>query len=132
MWGALRIAGAIAASVIFQPKTTDIIDLDEAARPMEAEDRLTRSPAAVKQERQVKDAVTKALRENRYVVVSSPFKMVFLTVVVITLVSGASEILLAGFWITPSANQQSAFEAVGFAWKAGIGALFGLLGGKVR
>jgi hypothetical protein len=38
---------------------------------------------------------------------------------------------MAGFWTTPTPNQQSAFEAIGFAWKAGIGAIFGLLGGKV-
>jgi hypothetical protein len=56
--------------------------------------------------------------------------MVFWTVVVITVAAGIVHVILAGIWITPTPNQQSAFEAMGFAWKAGIGAIFGLLGGN--
>jgi hypothetical protein len=59
------------------------------------------------------------------------FKLIFLTVVGITLLSGAAEIMLATLWVSPTADQQSAFEAVGFAWKAGIGAIFGLLGTRI-
>jgi len=59
------------------------------------------------------------------------FKLVFLSVLVITVVTGILQIILAGYWPTPTANQQASFEAMGFAWKAGLGAIFGLLGGKV-
>jgi hypothetical protein len=59
------------------------------------------------------------------------FKLVFLSILAITILSGIGEIALAIQWPTPTANQQSAFDAVGFAWKAGVGAIFGLLGGKV-
>jgi hypothetical protein len=69
--------------------------------------------------------------KNYPIVVPPVFKMAFLTVVAITVLAGATEIILAGRWTEPTANQQSAFEAMGFAWKAGIGAIFGLLGGKV-
>jgi hypothetical protein len=65
------------------------------------------------------------------IVLKPAFKLIFLTVVGITLLAGVAEIVMAGFWTTPTPNQQSAFEAIGFAWKAGIGAIFGLLGGKV-
>jgi len=65
------------------------------------------------------------------VVVQPAFKMVFLTVAGMTIVAGAMEVILAFAWTMPTANQQSAFEAMGFAWKAGLGSIFGLLGGKL-
>jgi hypothetical protein len=63
--------------------------------------------------------------------VSPTFKLVFLSVLGITIAAGILQIALATVWSTPTANQQSTFEAMGFAWKVGIGAIFGLLGGKV-
>ncbi len=62
--------------------------------------------------------------------VSPTFKLVFLTVVTITVLVGVAEIVLAAVWTTPTPNEQTAFEAMDFAWKAGIGAILGLLGGK--
>lgn len=59
------------------------------------------------------------------------FKWALIMVVGITVLSGILVIALAGIWPAPTPNQQSAFEAFGFAWKAGIGAIFGLVGGKV-
>jgi hypothetical protein len=59
------------------------------------------------------------------------FKWALITVVGITVLSGIATIVLAGVWTHPTPNQQSTFEAFGFAWKAGIGAIFGLIGGKV-
>jgi hypothetical protein len=38
---------------------------------------------------------------------------------------------MASIWGKPSAQQEQVFEAMGFAWKAGFGAIVGLLGGKV-
>jgi hypothetical protein len=67
----------------------------------------------------------------RTLAVSPTFKLVFLTVTAITVAAGMAHIALAFAWTAPTANQQSAFEALGFAWKAGIGAIFGLLGGKL-
>jgi hypothetical protein len=63
--------------------------------------------------------------------VSPTFKLVFLSVLGITIASGLLQILLASVWPSPTPNQQSAFEAMSLAWKVGIGAIFGLLGGKV-
>jgi hypothetical protein len=62
---------------------------------------------------------------------SPTFKLVFLSVLGITVFAGLAEIAMAIAWTSPTANQQATFEAIGFAWKAGIGAIFGLLGGKV-
>lgn len=64
------------------------------------------------------------------IVVTPTFKMVFLTVVALTVLSGLVEIALAVVWIKPTENQQEVFDGFGFAWRAGVGALFGLLGGK--
>jgi hypothetical protein len=61
---------------------------------------------------------------------SSQFKLVFLAVLVITVLAGIAEIVLAFNWTTPTANQQNVFEAMGFTWKTGTGAILGLLGGK--
>jgi hypothetical protein len=61
--------------------------------------------------------------------VSPTFKMVLWIVVAITLLGGFFEIVLAGVWPTPTPNQQVAFEAMDWAWKSGIGAILGLLGG---
>jgi hypothetical protein len=65
-------------------------------------------------------------------VLDPTFKMVFICVVTITVVSGIAVVWLADHWQSPTQNQQNAFAAADFAWKAGIGAIFGLLGGKKR
>jgi len=63
--------------------------------------------------------------------VEPTFKLVFLSVLGITILCGVGVIVLASLWVAPTDPQKSAIEAVGFAWKAGLGAIFGLLGGKV-
>jgi hypothetical protein len=63
--------------------------------------------------------------------VASTFKLVFWSVLLITVAAGVLQIVLANYWLTPTPNQQASFEAMSFAWKAGLGAILGLLGGKV-
>jgi hypothetical protein len=63
--------------------------------------------------------------------VSPTFKLVFLTVVAITVAAALVQIALAAYWTTPTPNQQASFEAMSWAWKIGFGAIIGLLGGKV-
>jgi hypothetical protein len=60
-----------------------------------------------------------------------PFKLVFVSVLAITVGSGLAAVLIAYLWIDPTHNQQAIFDALDFAWKAGIGAIFGLLGGRI-
>jgi hypothetical protein len=67
----------------------------------------------------------------RAIMLSPGFKLTFLTVTALTILSGAAHAAFAIGLPSMNANQQSVFEAFGFAWKAGIGVLFGLLGGKV-
>ena len=59
------------------------------------------------------------------------FKLAVIIVLLITVLSGIAEIILANVWLNPTSNQQSAFEGFSFAWKAGIGAILGLVGSKV-
>jgi hypothetical protein len=70
-------------------------------------------------------------RHTRTETLSSKFKLVFLSVLAITLLTVAGQFAIATHWDNPQPNLQATFEALGFAWKAGTGAIFGLLGGKV-
>jgi|GEM_PF-1180594 len=63
--------------------------------------------------------------------ISPTFKLVFLSVLGLTILAGAAEVIMAAYWTAPTSNQQSAFEAASFVWKAGVGAILGLVGGKV-
>lgn len=63
--------------------------------------------------------------------VTSHFKLVFLGILVFTILAGAAEIALAIRFPDPPQNLQAAFAAMDFVWKAGAGAIFGLIGGKV-
>ena len=76
------------------------------------------------------DAAPKRLPKSKAIVVSPTFKLIFLSVLGITIAAGIAQIIMASFWKVPTPPQQSVFDAMGFAWKAGIGAIFGLLGGK--
>jgi hypothetical protein len=70
-------------------------------------------------------------QRSKDIAVPAVFKMVFVAVFVITLGGGIAQIMMASAWTVTTANEQSVFEGMGFAWKSGIGAIFGLLGGKV-
>lgn len=65
------------------------------------------------------------------IVLRPPFKLVFLGVLGITVLSVLLQIALAFVWSQPTPSQQATFESLGFGWKAGLGAIFGLLGGKI-
>ena len=58
------------------------------------------------------------------------FASIFRGVLFITLGAGIAQVAMAAFWTVPTAVQLSVIESMGFAWKAGIGAIFGMLGGK--
>jgi hypothetical protein len=69
-------------------------------------------------------------KRTEQLAVSKHFKLVFLTVTSITLVCGIAYVVMAFSFKDFTQPQTSAFESVGFAWKVGVGAIFGLLGGK--
>jgi hypothetical protein len=68
--------------------------------------------------------------QGRKIPIQPTFKLVFLTVLGLTVVAFIAQVVMAAIWDKPTPNQQAVFEAAAFAWKAGIGAIFGLLGGK--
>ncbi|MDZ7995996.1 MAG: hypothetical protein RM022_032555 [Nostoc sp. EfeVER01] len=57
------------------------------------------------------------------------FKLIFLTVVGITLLSGGTSLWLAS-QPTPTKPQKGMFETTQNTWLMGTGAIFGLLGGR--
>jgi hypothetical protein len=57
------------------------------------------------------------------------FRLVFLSVLLLTCSSGLVAVCLAVSH-DPSPNQQALFEAMTTTWKMGLGAIIGLLGGK--
>jgi hypothetical protein len=64
---------------------------------------------------------------------SVPFNLVFGAVLALTVLSGLVAVWIACYWNDPTHNQQEIFEALDFTWKAGVGAIFTLLGGpKIR
>jgi hypothetical protein len=77
---------------------------------------------------QTKDAGDDPSNPN---ILSRHFKLVFISVLAITVLSGLAQIVMATFWSTPTGPQQEVFLAMGFAWKMGFGAIVGLLGGKL-
>jgi hypothetical protein len=54
----------------------------------------------------------------------------FIAVLLITLLAGLAQVVMASYWMTPTPTQQSVFEAMGFAWKAGLGLIFSVFGGS--
>ena len=60
-----------------------------------------------------------------------PFKLVFLTVLSLTLLSGGTSLWLASK-NDISDHQARAFEGTTTTWQTGVGAIFGLLGGRVQ
>ena len=56
--------------------------------------------------------------------------MIFLTVVLLTISSGVAAMVLAFTTDAAHPNQQAIFDSMNTAWKLGLGAILGMLGGK--
>lgn len=67
---------------------------------------------------------------GKTVIVSPTFKLIFLAVIGLTLFCGVAAIALAMLGDGAGANQQAVFNAMNSGWQLGLGAVFGLLGGK--
>jgi hypothetical protein len=78
-----------------------------------------------------KDAAYDPSKVPGAIPVSAAFTLIFTAVLLLTVLSGAAEFVMAlAFGDHPTGFQQTAFSAMDFAWKAGFGAIVGLLGGK--
>src|SRR6266576_2198699 len=60
------------------------------------------------------------------------FRLVFLSTLALTVLAGGIQIWLAHVWLSPTPLQVSIIEGMGFTWKAGVGALLGILSVKVK
>lgn len=114
--GLAATAVANTASIIAQsfssPSETSIVTLLDRPRSS-AETSLEAAPKATKT-----------------VVLDPRFKLIFLSVLAITVACGAVEVILAATYRSPTPTQHDVLGSFDFAWKAGLGAIFGLLGGK--
>jgi hypothetical protein len=63
--------------------------------------------------------------------VRSYFKMIFLSVLFLTVGTLLAEIMMVWTWISPTTGQQNLITGMESVWKGGVGAILGLLGGKV-
>jgi hypothetical protein len=71
------------------------------------------------------------IREDPAAIIIPPrFKLVFLSVLTVTVLAGLAEIVMASIWGTPTGLQGTVFSTMDFVVKAGFGAMVGLLGGK--
>ena len=64
-------------------------------------------------------------------VVGSNFKMIFICVLLLTVGTLVAEIVMVWAFNPPTANQQNLITGLESVWKGGVGAILGLLGGKV-
>ena len=56
--------------------------------------------------------------------------LVFRGVLIVTIGSGLAQVMMAAFWTDPNSVQTSVIASMDFAWKAGVGAILGMLGSK--
>jgi len=72
----------------------------------------------------------KATAVDNKISVTSHFKLIFLSVLIISVLCLVGEILLSMYWDKPNPDQARLLYTLDFAFKAGFGAFIGLLGGK--
>jgi hypothetical protein len=80
--------------------------------------------------RGITDTGREAAAQTKTVPVSSYFKLIFISVLLLTVLAIVADIVFAMMWEKPTPNQQTLFDGLGSLWKAGGGAILGLLGGK--
>ncbi len=75
--------------------------------------------------------ILKVLSATQIRTIPPSFKLVFWSVLILTVGSAIGALLIAFFAEEPlQTNQQTMFETLDTDWKMGIGAIFGLIGGK--
>lgn len=132
--GASAVVRAIETQVEFDQREqtvreqTNAPQIQENRPPKREDEPYIPSPRKAKPPTKRKESADKPA--PRTIVISSHFKLVFLSILAITLLSGTVQTLLAFAWPDPTKPQQEVFEAMGFAWKLCLGSMVGLLGGK--
>lgn len=75
--------------------------------------------------------ILKVLSATQIRTIPPSFKLVFWSVLILTVGSAIGALSIAFFAEEPlQTNQQTMFETLDTVWKMGIGAIFGLIGGK--
>jgi hypothetical protein len=130
--GVVVNAAAVIASTFSAPTETTAIATTEAAEHWKQQISDQQRQRLLQQHQQHQQGNDGHLRhEPSPIYVGRHFKLVFLSVLGVTVISGLLQVYIANSWPTPSPNQQATFESFGFAWKAGLGVVFGLMGGKL-
>lgn len=71
-----------------------------------------------------------AMGDPAAILISPRFKLVFISVLIITVMCAIAEVVMASVWPTPNGPQGNVISTMDFVFKAGFGAMIGLLGGK--
>ena len=132
--GLFANTAAIVSEIVKHPLTASVVTSGaraDAEKILRAYESAAPTPQdALREIRQMMQILERPPRQGHATRIEPTFKLVFLTVVAITVLSFLAEVAMAQSWLPPSTDQHSVIEAADFAWKAGIGAIFGLLGGK--
>jgi hypothetical protein len=105
-------------------------DLRPKTAPAPKRSKQPKGKSAEKAQDTAKVDAANVVTAAREIVVSPVFKLVFLTVVFLTVGSGIAATVMAFAGDGSHPNEQAVFESMNTAWKLGLGAIFGLLGGK--
>lgn len=128
--GSVTSNTAVVVSEIFKSPTTEsVVDLDHAT--------VVKGTAGIRYRtvdsapREGEQKIVRKVESRRSTTLSPRFKLVFLSVLALTILAAIGAFVHAAWFRSPTPNQQNVFEALEFTWKAGLGAILGLLGGKV-
>jgi hypothetical protein len=134
--GSYRISGgvgtliantALIVSETLRSPTEETVIVPGSAKTQRREEAVAERPPT---RRLTTDAAYDPTKAPGAIILSPRFKLIFFAVLILTILAGIAEIAMAAAWPTPTDQQHQVFLAMDFAWKAGFGAIVGLLGGK--
>jgi hypothetical protein len=76
------------------------------------------------------DAAPKIKPKTTLVPVDLTFKQIVLTILVVSVAALVADWIAAAYWTIPTPNQQRVFDGLEWIYKAGFGAVTGLIGGQ--
>jgi hypothetical protein len=114
-------SAAIITEIFAAPKSDSIIDTIKAPLP----------PSGTPGGHLLGMAAKEKPQTIKQTAISSQFKLIFLSVLGLTVVLLVADVLLAHFWTQPTTSQLNVISTVDTVFKACIGAIIGLFGGKL-
>jgi len=128
----LANTAAIVAETLSAPLTTSVLTFQGHAPKVTVEKAPGHGAAgrAGLLHMQTRDAAPAKAPKRTNLVIGTHFKLVFLTVVVLTVAAAVAGWIMASSWVSPTDMQKSAYDTMNTVVKLGFGAIVGLIGGK--